>query len=84
MNLHTFKKGGIHPPEFKITARREIKEVALPREVVITLAQHIGAPAVCAMAKGDRVCRGQEVAQAGGFVSAPVHSPITGTITAIG
>ncbi len=82
--MHTFKKGGIHPPEYKITAGTGIKPVELPREVVITLAQHIGAPAVCALSKGDRVARGQEVAQAGGFVSAAVHSPITGTITAIG
>ena len=82
--MHTFRKGGVHPPEFKITAGTGIRQVELPREVVLTLAQHIGAPAACAMAKGDRICRGQEVAQAGGFVSAPVHSPITGTITAIG
>ncbi|MCM1020576.1 MAG: electron transport complex subunit RsxC [Muribaculum sp.] len=82
--MHTFRKGGVHPPEYKITAGTGIKTVELPREVVLTFAQHIGAPAACSLVKGDKVVRGQEVAQAGGFVSAAVHSPITGTVTTVG
>lgn len=81
--LHTFRKGGVHPPESKLTASGEIIPVELPREVVITFAQHIGAPAKCELKKGDHVNRGDLVAAAGGFVSANVHASISGTVTKV-
>lgn len=81
--LHTFHKGGVHPPESKLTASAEIIPVELPREVVIAFAQHIGAPAKCELKKGDHVNRGDLVAAAGGFVSANVHASISGTVTKV-
>ncbi len=81
--LHTFRKGGVHPPESKLTASGKIIPVELPREVVITFAQHIGAPAKCELKKGDHVNRGDLIAAAGGFVSANVHASISGTVTKV-
>ncbi len=81
--LHTFRKGGVHPPESKLTASDKIIPVELPREVVITFAQHIGAPAKCELKKGDHVDRGDLIAAAGSFVSANVHASISGTVTKV-
>lgn len=81
--LKTFRKGGIHPPENKISAGAAIELLPLPETVVVPLSQHIGAPAVAEVAKGDRVLAGQLLAKAGGFVSANVHSPVSGTVAAI-
>lgn len=83
MKLHTFKIGGIHPAENKIAAGKAIENLPLPTEVVLPVAQHIGAPAKPIVKKGDKVTRGQCVAEAGGFVSAPVHTPISGTVVKI-
>lgn len=80
---HTFHKGGVHPPENKITAACHITEVELPREVVVTFSQHIGAMAACCRSKGEHVKRGDMIAKASGFVSANVHTPISGTVTRI-
>ena len=79
MKLHTFKIGGVHPAENKIAAGKPIVNMPLPAEVVLPVAQHIGAPAKPIVAKGDHVKRGDRVAEAGGFVSAHVHTPISGT-----
>ncbi|MCC8176447.1 MAG: electron transport complex subunit RsxC [Bacteroidales bacterium] len=81
--LHTFHKGGVHPPEYKITAHKPIVDLELPTQVVVTFSQHIGAIAKCELKKGDHVNRGDIIAKAAGFVSANVHTPITGTITKI-
>ncbi len=83
MKLHTFKMGGVHPAENKIAAGKAIENLPLPVEVVLPVAQHIGAPAKPIVKKGDKVKRGDCVAEAGGFVSAPIHSPISGTVTKI-
>ena len=83
MKLHTFRIGGVHPAENKIAAGCAIENVPLPVEVVLPVAQHIGAPAKPVVAKGDHVVRGQRVAEAGGFVSAHVHTPISGTVVKI-
>lgn len=83
MKLHTFKIGGIHPAENKIAAGKPIKNMPLPEEVVLPVSQHIGAPATPIVKKGDKVRRGDKVADAGGFVSAPIHTPISGTVTKI-
>jgi len=80
---HTFK-GGIHPYEGKeLTMDKEVK-VYLPKgDMVFPLSQHIGAPARPVVKKGDRVLAGQLIAEAGGFVSANIHSSVSGTVKAI-
>ena len=83
MKLHTFKIGGVHPAENKIAAGKPIENLPLPEEVVLPVSQHIGAPATPVVKKGDKVKRGDRVADAGGFVSAPIHTPISGTVVKI-
>jgi electron transport complex protein RnfC len=81
--LKSFPMGGIHPPENKLSAGAAIEVLPLPETVTVPLSQHIGAPAVAEVAKGDKVVVGQLIAKAGGFVSANVHSPVSGTVTAV-
>lgn len=81
--LKTFRIGGIHPPENKLTADRPIESAPLPRQAVIMLSQHIGAPAQPVVTKGDRVKVGTLIAKASGFVSANVHSSVSGVVTKI-
>lgn len=78
--MRTFKKGGIHPSENKLTAGKPILDLPLPGELRIMLAQSIGAPARPVVKPGDVVTVGQMIAEATGFVSAPVHSPVNGTV----
>lgn len=79
--MKTFRKGGVHPPQCKLTAAAPVIDMPLPREVTLTFAQHIGAAGSCTVSKGDRVCRGDIVARAAGPVSANVSTPISGTVT---
>lgn len=79
----TFKKGGIHPPENKITADKPIVAAPVPTEVRIMLSQSIGVPAKPIVKPGDTVTSGQMIAEAAGFVSAPVHSPVKGVVKKI-
>ena len=79
--LRTFRLGGIHPPENKLSAAVAPQPLALPREVIIPIGQHIGAPAVPVVAKGDLVKVGSVIAKTGGFVSANIHSSVTGKVT---
>ncbi len=79
----SFPKGGIHPPENKMTAGNPIEVLPVPSAVTIPLAQHIGAPAVAIVAKGDEVKTGQLIATAKGFVSANIHSPVSGKVVKI-
>ena len=81
--LKRFKKGGIHPDPMKLTAGRPILATEAPKEVRLLLSQHIGAPAKCIVKPNDVVEAGQKIAEAGGFVSAPVHSPIAGKVKKI-
>lgn len=81
--LKTFSKGGIHPPENKISASAAIATLPLPSEVVIPLSQHIGAPPTLMVKVGDKVTAGQCIAQGTGFVSANVHASVSGTVTKI-
>ncbi len=81
--LKTFKIGGVHPPENKLSAGEKIKVLPIPEEVIIPLGQHIGAPATPVVQKGDQVKAGQLIAQASGFVSANIHSSVSGTVIAI-
>ncbi len=79
----TFPIGGIHPAANKLSAESAIETFPLPDEVIVPLSQHIGAPAVAKVAKGDKVLAGQLIAEAGGFVSANIHAPVSGTVTAV-
>lgn len=81
--LNTFKIGGVHPPENKLSANAQIKTLPVPEQVIIPLAQHIGAPATPVVQKGDTVKTGQLIAQATGFISANIHSSVSGTVSAI-
>lgn len=67
----------------KLTAGKPIKPMRSPQTVRLLLSQHIGAPAKCIVKAGDIVAAGQKIAEAGGFVSAPVHTPIAGTVKKI-
>lgn len=81
--LKTFR-GGVHPHENKELAKdKAIEKFPAPAELVVYLSQHIGAPAKATVKAGDLVKKGQVIAEAGGFVSAPVHSPVSGKVKAI-
>ena len=81
--MKSFPIGGVHPSENKLSREQAIEVLALPDTVTVLLSQHIGAPAVAKVAKGDKVLTGQLIAEAGGFVSSNIHSPISGTVTAV-
>jgi electron transport complex protein RnfC len=81
--IKTFRYGGIHPKDNKISADAAIETVAPEGVVRIFLSQHIGAPATPIVAKGDKVKVGQLIAKATGFVSANIHSSVSGTVTGI-
>jgi electron transport complex protein RnfC len=82
--LATFK-GGIHPPDKKeLSADKPIIEAKPPERVVIPLSQHIGAPCKPVITVGQDVKKGEMIAEAGGFVSASVHSSVSGKVIAIG
>src|SRR5690554_1257295 len=78
--LKTFKIGGIHPPENKLTAGKPIEVLPLPTSVFIPVGQHIGAPAVPVVKKGDTVRVGQVIAKSSSFVSTNIHSSVSGTV----
>jgi len=80
MKLRTFRIGGIHPEENKLTDDAVTQVAALPKQAVFPLSQHIGAPAKPVVKKGDKVKVGTMIAEAGGFVSAPVYSSVSGTV----
>lgn len=79
--LKTFPKGGIHPPENKITATKMIKRMPVPNVVYVPIAQHIGIPSEIIVNQKDKVQIGQVIAKSGGFVSSNIHSPVAGTVT---
>ena len=79
--LKTFSKGGIHPPENKLTSSKNIKRLSAPKVVYVPIAQHIGIPAEIVVDRKDKVEIGQVIAKSGGFVSSNIHSPVAGTVT---
>jgi electron transport complex protein RnfC len=82
-SLATFKHG-VHPEEFKhLTDSKHIERMPFVDEYVLPLNQHIGAPAVPIVKKGQYVKRGEKIADPGGFVSVAMHSPVDGTVKAI-
>jgi electron transport complex protein RnfC len=80
MGLLTFSRGGVHPPENKISAGKAIEFAGLPEQVVIPITQHLGAPAKVLVEKGTALKTGQLIAQAEGFVSSNIHSSVTGKV----
>ena len=80
MNAKTFSIGGIHPDENKLTHEVVTQKAALPKQAIFPLSQHIGAPAKPVVQKGDKVKVGTLIAEAGGFVSAPIYSSVSGTV----
>jgi electron transport complex protein RnfC len=81
--MKTFHIGGVHPAENKLSAGSPIREAALPKQAVFSMFQHIGAPAKPVVQKGDIVKVGTLLAEAGGFVSAPVYSSVSGKVNKI-
>jgi len=83
MKLRTFRIGGVHPEENKLTDNMKTVVAPLPKQAVFMLSQHIGAPAKTVVQRGDKVKVGTLLAEAGGFVSAPVYSSVSGTVAKI-
>lgn len=81
--LKTFRIGGIHPKEKKISAGQTIQPIAVPAQVIIPLSQHIGAPTQPIVKKGDTVKVGTLIGKTVGFVSANIHSSVSGTVLKI-
>lgn len=81
--LKSFRIGGIHPPENKLSGAEQIVTFPTPEVVVIPLSQHIGAPATVSVAKGDQVLVGDVIGKSSGFVSSNIHSSVSGTVTSI-
>jgi len=79
--LKTFPKGGIHPPENKLTSSTPIKRLPPPKVVYVPIAQHIGIPAEIIVERKDKVEIGQVIAKSGGYVSSNIHAPVAGTVT---
>ncbi|MEA2095257.1 MAG: RnfABCDGE type electron transport complex subunit C, partial [Candidatus Cloacimonadota bacterium] len=81
MGFKTFP-GGIHPHDYKAFSKdKKIEKMPIPQKIVIPLSQHIGAPSKPIVKVGDEVLAGQKIAEAGGFVSIPMHSSISGKVT---
>ena len=80
MKIKTFRIGGVHPEENKLTHEAATQVAALPKQAIFPLSQHIGAPAKPVVQKGDEVKVGTLIAEAGGFVSAPIYSSVSGKV----
>ena len=77
--------GGVHPPGHKeSTAGSPVQWAPVPARLVVPLSQHLGAPCAPLVGKGDRVERGQVIGDVDAMVSAPIHSPVSGTVTEVG
>lgn len=81
--MKTFRRGGAHPEENKLTNDCSIEVFPLPKQGVVFVSQHLGAPATLVVKKGDRVKTGQLIAKAEQFICANTHSPYTGIISKI-
>ena len=81
--MKTFKIGGVHPPENKFSKRQPIETIPLPETVSIPLSQHLGVPAVPVVKKGDVVKTGQLIAKGEAFISANIHSSVSGSVVKI-
>ncbi len=79
----TFRIGGIHPHDNKISVNAAIENFPVMERAYISMSQHLGAPAEPVVAKGDKVKTGQLIAKANGFISANIHSSVSGTVNSI-
>ena len=82
--MKTFSIGGVHPDDKKISAGSKIEVLPIPKTVYISMAQHLGGPAKAIVAPGDKVKTGQVIGEPTGFISAYVHSSVTGTVKSVG
>ena len=80
----TFRIGGVHPHDNKISAEAAIEIFPAIETAYVSMAQHLGAPATPVVAAGDKVKVGQVIAEPSGFISGYVHSPVSGTVKAVG
>lgn len=83
MRKRTFSIGGVHPDDHKIARDCAIEDLPLAPLFSVSMAQHLGAPATPAVAVGDKVKVGQVIGEPSGFISAYVHSPVSGTVNAV-
>ena len=84
MKLGKFRFGGVHPHDSKDTANIVSSNLSQsPKTVLISMAQHIGAPAKMLKNKGDKVERGELIGEASGYVSGNVYSSVTGTVASV-
>lgn len=81
--MKTFKMGGVHPDANKISTDAAIENMPLPKQMVVLMNQHLGAPATSVVAKGDKVKVGQLIGRAEAFMCANVHSPVSGTVNKV-
>ena len=81
--MKTFKIGGIHPPENKLAKEASIEVLEIPKTVFIPISQHLGVPAVPVVEKGAKVKAGQLIAKGEAFISANIHSSVSGTVSKI-
>ncbi len=82
--MKTFSIGGVHPADSKISAGCKIEVLPAPKTVYISMAQHLGGPAKAVVAAGDKVKAGQVIGEPTGFISAYVHSSVSGTVKSVG
>ena len=81
IRMSTFKRGGVHPHDKKELSKNSPMEILpVPETLVVPMSQHIGAPAKVLKKKGDSVMKGEIIGQASSFVSANVHSPVSGSV----
>ncbi|MDD2797551.1 MAG: electron transport complex subunit RsxC [Bacteroidales bacterium] len=81
--MRTFRIGGVHPPENKLSAGQIIEEIGLPKQVIIPLAQNLGAPSTAIVNKGDEVKVGTIIGRSSGFVSSNLHSSVSGKVAKV-
>ncbi len=78
-------RGGVHPESWKeLAAERAIRVLPMPERLFVPLHQHVGAAAQPLVRVGEHVLKGQLIAASQGFISAPIHAPTSGVISAIG
>lgn len=81
--LKTFKLGGVHPAENKLSEHKAIEAIEAPEKIYVPLGQNLGAPSVAIVQKGDKLKTGQLIAKGEAFISASLHSPVSGTVEKI-
>lgn len=84
MKFSTFSRGGVHPADKKSLSKdKAIELFPLPGELIVSMSQHLGAPANSLKKKGDSVYKGEKIGEASSFISADVHSPVDGIVTEV-